>query len=88
MYDFGLSYRESCNMSFSRFYQLNEIERREDIKQMQRLRLILAAITGKRAKVIVPLPGDYDNVPLSTREYAEEVARAFGVYEKWNLGKK
>jgi hypothetical protein len=60
-------------------YQKNRVE------QLRDLRMVCAFISGKPPKQLWPLPGDWDNVPLRTPEERLELAKKFGVAEKWGL---
>jgi len=53
---------------------------------MREIRLLAAYIAGKQPRELFSLPGDWDHVKLRTHEERLELARKFGVYEKWGLG--
>lgn len=60
---------------------------KEDIERMREIRLIGAFITGKMPHELLKLPGDFDHIPVRTVEERLELAKKFGVYEKWGLNK-
>lgn len=59
----------------------------KEISEMRKLRTLLGAISGKDLRGAMPLPGDWDHVPLDTPEYQQEVLKHFGVLNKWKKNK-
>ena len=55
------------------------------IEQWRHTRLILAYLSGVDARKIIELPGDYDHLVAHSKEEVYEMARKFGVAEKWGL---
>ena len=60
---------------------------KKDIERLREIRMIGAFITGKLPRQLFSLPGDYDHIPIRTHEERMDLAKKFGVYEKWGLNK-
>ena len=54
-------------------------------RDLAQTRLIISAFNGQDPRQIIPLPGDYDEVNISTPESSYELAVKMGMREKWDL---
>ena len=70
-------------LTFVEFLEKCEIFNRRRIRELSEHRNILAAFTGKSPKFILPLPGDWNDVPVSTSERTEKLMHTWGVNKMW-----
>jgi hypothetical protein len=75
-------------MSFVDYVRRCEGFERNKIELWRHTRLLIASWSGGNPKSIIPLPGDWDDVPLRTQEERIELAKKMGVYDKWQLSIK
>jgi hypothetical protein len=79
----GITEGEMYELTFIEFLERCEIFNRQRIRELSKHRNILAAITGKPPKFIIELPGDWDDIPVSTPERVEKLMHRFKVHKKW-----
>jgi len=72
-------------MSWGEFNAICSGYIKKEQDRLRKLRMILAGQIGKDPREIIPLPHDYDHIPLRSKEEVEELARKFGV-QSWIKG--
>jgi len=63
-------------MSLTQFIVLVDAHHRAQNNEWRHTRLILAALTGKDPRHLIPLPGDFEEVKLKTFEERMALARS------------
>jgi hypothetical protein len=80
----GLLPRDFWNLTLSEFVIMASGWSRRRVDEWRHTRMIVSAlIGGSKARQALPLPGDFDDIPIRTKEDTREIAKRFGVYEKW-----
>ena len=72
-------------MSLTRFIILADAHNRKDHNEWRHTRLILAALTGKDPRHLIPLPGDFDEVKLMTFKERMAAARSTKMFDEDKL---
>ncbi len=80
----GITEKQLCyEMTWVDFWEAMEIFNRQRVRELSEHRNLLGALSGKDPRFIIELPGDWDNVPVSTPERVEKMMHKFKVHKKW-----
>lgn len=83
--DLGLDPEEFWGMSLTRFLILVDAHHRKAYDKWRHTRLILAALTGKDPRHLVPLPGDFEELKIMTFEERMSAARSTKMFNEEKL---
>ena len=79
----GLKPREFEDLEHWQFVLMIKGHADRRTEELDKFRRILAAIGGDDPKRILPLPGDFDNVPITGTLDKERLLRRLGLHNKW-----
>lgn len=78
----GLKPSEFWELQPWQLFALLKGQHDKQIEAWQQTRLILASLTGKDPRYLVPLPGDFDDVPVMGTLPVEKMLKRAGL-SKW-----
>ena len=72
---------ELFNITWGNYLRVCFGEIKRDQNLIRHTRLLLAGLTGKDPRELIPLPGDYDNLKAMSKEEISELLKIWGKNE-------